>query len=48
MGHGPSNHENIIPLHGAGGINGVPGDYLYRDMTPVHVYNGTWGIFRVE
>jgi hypothetical protein len=48
MGHGPSNHANVIPLHGAGGYNGKIGDYLYRDMTPVHVYNGIWGIFRVE
>jgi hypothetical protein len=44
MGHGPSNHANIVPLGGAGP---EPGDYLYRDMVPVHVYNGEWGIFRV-
>ena len=48
MGHGPANHFNILPLHGAGGANNVPGDYLYRDMVPVHVYNGIWGIFRVS
>jgi hypothetical protein len=48
MGHGPTNHINVVPLNGAGGTSGLPGDYLYRDMVPVHVYNGIWGIFRVE
>jgi hypothetical protein len=48
MGHGPTNHVNVVPLNGAGGLNGVEGDYLYRDMTPVHAYNGIWGVFRVE
>ena len=43
MGHGPSNHVNVVPLGGAG----PAGDYLYRDMVPVHVDNGEWGIFRV-
>jgi hypothetical protein len=44
MGHGPTNHVNVVPLGGAG----VAGDYFYGDMVPVHVYNGSWGIFRVE
>jgi hypothetical protein len=48
MGHGPTNHVNVVPLNGAGGLNGVPGDYLYRDMVPVHAYNGIWGVLRVE
>jgi hypothetical protein len=48
MGHGPTNHVNVVPLGGAGGGSGTPGDYLYRDMVPVHVYNGIWGIFRVQ
>jgi hypothetical protein len=43
MGHGPTNHVNVVPIGGAG----VAGDYLYRDLVPVHVYNGIWGIFRV-
>jgi hypothetical protein len=47
MGIGPSSHFDILPLHPAGGISGSPGDYLYRDMVPVHVYNGIWGILRV-
>jgi len=45
MGHGPTNHINVVPLGGAGPAKG---DYLYRDMVPVHVYNGEWGILRVE
>jgi hypothetical protein len=48
MGHGPTNHVNVVPLHGAGGKYEKAGDYLYRDMAPVHVYNGIWGIFRVQ
>jgi hypothetical protein len=48
MGHGPSNHVNVVPLNGAGGYYGATGDYLFRDMTPVHVDNGEWGILRVE
>jgi len=48
MGHGASNHINVIPLHGAGGVTCATGDYLYRDMTPVHAYNGEWGVVRVQ
>jgi hypothetical protein len=48
MGHGPTNHINVVPLNGAGGTSMVAGEYLYRDMVPVHVYNGIWGIFKVE
>jgi hypothetical protein len=48
MGHGPTNHFDVVPLNGAGGANGIPGDYLYRDVTPVHAYNGIWGILRVQ
>ncbi|BCR04428.1 multicopper oxidase [Desulfuromonas versatilis] len=47
-GHGPANHFDVIPRNGAGGINGVPGDYLYRDNTSIHFNNGHWGIFRVK
>jgi hypothetical protein len=42
MGHGPTNHANVVPLSSA-----AAGDWLYRDMVPVHVDNGEWGIFRV-
>jgi len=47
-GHGPANHFDIIPVHGAGGKYGVRGDYLYRDLTPSHFDNGNWAIFRVK
>lgn len=47
-GHGPANHFDIIPEHGAGGSYQISGDYLYRDLAPVHFDNGIWGIFRVE
>ena len=41
-------HVNVVPLNGAGGYFGATGDYLYRDVTPVHADNGEWGILRVE
>jgi hypothetical protein len=46
-GHGPSDHWDIVPAHGAGGFFGVTGDYLYRDMDAVIFYNGLWGLLRV-
>jgi hypothetical protein len=43
MGHGPTNHINVVPINTC-----TPaGDYLYRDMVPVHVDNGEWGILRI-
>ena len=45
---GPSEHYDVIPEFGAGGAFGITGDYLYRDMLPVHFLNGLWGIMRVE
>ena len=47
-GHGPTDHWDIVPRNGAGGAYGVTGDYLYRDMSSVAFYNGTWGILRVR
>ncbi len=47
-GHGPANHFDIVPTHGAGGKYSVTGDYLYRDLTPSHFDNGSWAIFRVQ
>jgi hypothetical protein len=35
-------------LFDAGGTNGVPGDYLYRDYTPSGNRNGQFGILRVD
>jgi hypothetical protein len=43
MGIGPTNHVNVVPINTCR----PAGDYLYRDMTPVHVSNGVWGILRV-
>jgi hypothetical protein len=42
MGHGPSNHINVVPVGGCP----ATGDFLYRDMVPVHVDNGQWAIVR--
>jgi hypothetical protein len=47
-GHGPTDHWDIIPQHGAGGAFAVVGDYLYRDMASYSYYNGVWGILRVR
>jgi FtsP/CotA-like multicopper oxidase with cupredoxin domain len=44
MGHGASNHINMVPLNGCPDV----GDFLYRDMVPVHVDNGEWAIVRCE
>jgi hypothetical protein len=46
-GHGPGGHWDVIPLHGAGGGFGVPGDYLYRNRSSLAFDGGAWGIFRV-
>lgn len=45
--HGPTNHFDALPLHGAGGIFGIPGDYLFRDQPSFLFDGGLWGIFRV-
>jgi hypothetical protein len=37
----------IIPLHGAGGASGAPGDYLYGDHREPYRDAGLWGLFRV-
>jgi len=47
MGHGPSNHMDVVPVNGAGGAGKVPGDYLYRTQSSFQFDNGLWGIFRV-
>jgi hypothetical protein len=47
-GMGPSSHWDFVLENGAGGANGVRGDYLYRDFTPLHFENGAWGILRVD
>jgi hypothetical protein len=44
QGHGPTNHINVVPLGGCP----ATGDFLYRDMVPVHVDNGEWAIVRCQ
>ncbi|HEX8245068.1 MAG TPA: hypothetical protein VF541_16275, partial [Longimicrobium sp.] len=46
-GHGPGEHFEVIPRHGAGGINRVPGDYLFRDQASFGFDFGIWGVLRV-
>jgi manganese oxidase len=46
MGHGPGNHYDIL-INSAGGINKVPGDYLFRTYPAMHFRLGPWGIFQV-
>ena len=46
-GHGPSNHFDVL-LESAGGVNGIPGDYLFRTYTADHFRYGLWGLLRVE
>ncbi|HYO14322.1 MAG TPA: copper oxidase [Thermoanaerobaculia bacterium] len=47
MGHGPTNHADLLLRNGAGGKFGVPGDYLYRDFVSTGFDGGVWGILRV-
>ncbi|HEX2207384.1 MAG TPA: hypothetical protein VHG93_06860 [Longimicrobium sp.] len=47
IGHGPTNHFDVLLQHGAGGLFGIEGDYLFRDQTSHHFDGGMWGIFRV-
>jgi len=46
-GHGPGDHFDVIPRHGAGGVYRVPGDYLFRDQAAFGFDFGIWGILRV-
>jgi hypothetical protein len=47
-GVGPTSHYNLIPVNGAGGVNRIGGDYLYRDQMSMKFDGGLWGIFRVK
>jgi hypothetical protein len=47
MGHGPTNHFDVLPKHGAGSLFGITGDYLWRDFASFTFDGGIWGIFRV-
>jgi len=46
-GHGPGEHFEVIPRHGAGGLFQVPGDYLFRDQGSFGFDGGIWGVLRV-
>jgi hypothetical protein len=39
---------NLWLLEGAGGADGVPGDYLFREAASYQFSQGLWGIFRVQ
>jgi hypothetical protein len=47
-GHGPGDHFDILPKHGAGGVNHLPGDFLFRDQASFGFDGGIWGIMRVR
>jgi hypothetical protein len=44
---GPLEAITIVPVGGAGGPEGLPGDYLYGDHREPFREAGLWGIFRV-
>ena len=48
MGHGPTNHFDILLRNGAGGAFVVPGDYLFRDQVAPGLDAGIWGLIRVQ
>jgi len=43
-----SSHYVIKPNNGAGGVDKVPGDYLFRDTASAGTGGGAWGILRVQ
>jgi hypothetical protein len=45
-GFGPGNHFDIL-IDSAGGVNQVPGDYLYKSFPVAEASSGVWGVFRV-
>jgi len=47
MGHGPTNHADLLLRNGAGGAFSVTGDYLFRDFAGPGFDGGLWGILRV-
>ncbi|HYH83193.1 MAG TPA: multicopper oxidase domain-containing protein [Longimicrobium sp.] len=46
-GHGPGEHFEVVPRHGAGGLYQVQGDYLFRDQASFGFDGGIWGVMRV-
>jgi hypothetical protein len=47
-GHGPGNHHDVLPKHGAGGLFGVEGEYLWRDQASFLFDGGIWGLMTVS
>jgi hypothetical protein len=47
MGHGPTNHADLLLRNGAGGAFSILGDYLFRDFAGPGFDGGLWGILRV-
>ena len=43
----PGSHYDFV-LRSAGGANGIPGDYLFRDQSAFGSLGGLWGILRVR
>lgn len=41
-------HFDLHITDGAGGLNRIPGDWLYRDMPGFQFPGGLWGILRVH
>jgi manganese oxidase len=48
MGHGPTNHADLLLRNGAGGKFRITGDYLFRDLTGPGFDGGLWGLLRVS
>ncbi len=55
MGFGQGGQESLTPyshfeflLPSAGGIDGIKGDYLFRDHASFGNVSGVWGILRVK
>jgi hypothetical protein len=47
MGIGPTCHDDVVLLHGAGGTFGIPGDSMFHDFQSFHLDGGMWGVLRV-
>ncbi|HEU4451855.1 MAG TPA: hypothetical protein VFR81_02310, partial [Longimicrobium sp.] len=48
IGHGPTNHFDVLLKGGAGGRFRRTGDYLFRDQASFHFDGGLWGLLRVS
>ncbi|HEV2846961.1 MAG TPA: copper oxidase, partial [Thermoanaerobaculia bacterium] len=48
MGHGPTNHFDVLLRNGAGGKFLMRGDYLVRDHVSMGLDFGLWSLFKVQ